>query len=229
MICPSCSQKISVNDRFCPYCGARMLDYNTTMPSYDEAYKKFVFSEGNKENTQQENNKAENLEELDIKVRAALDKRNKESMTRSDLELEELTNVREIYCENCGERLVLGMNSCPKCGNKLPYGDKDIKGKVFRDYLLLVLILAFTVTIGTFVYGKFTKSKAQAVPPSLPNSLPGGEEIGSTYYYDEGGPIIFPGNQDEDDNGIEDEAEEVEIEELEIEEPGVDEPEDIDE
>lgn len=223
MICPSCSKKISINERYCPYCGANLLDYNRTFPSYDEAYRKFISDENIREEQAPSNNKTDNLKELDIKVRAALDKRNKESMTRSDLELEELTNVREIYCENCGERLVLGMNSCPKCGNKLPYGDKDIKGKVFRDYLLLVLILAFTVTIGTFIYGKFTKSKAQAVPPSLPNSLPGGEEIGSTYYYDEGGPIIFPVDSEEDDNGIEHEIEE-EIEELEV-----DEPEDIDE
>lgn len=223
MICPSCSKKISINERYCPYCGANLLDYNTTLPSYDEAYRKFISDENIREEQAQSNNKTDNLRELDIKVRAALDKRNKENMDRSDIELEELTNVRQIFCENCGEKLVLGMNTCPKCGEKLPYGDKDIKGKVIRDYVVLVIVTVFVVGLGSLFYNKFINKKAETIPPQLPNSLPGGEEIGSTYYYDEGGPIIFPVDSEEDDNGIEHEIEE-EIEELEV-----DEPEDIDE
>ena len=217
MQCKFCGKKIPDKSKFCPHCGERIFNLEEeNKVSFDEAYNDFLSSSEDLKEKRINKYNEESMQELDAKVRDFLDKRKKQKMTKEDFALEDISDVKYMRCDSCGENVVRGMAYCPKCGEKLPYVDhsyeKRYKGLVTR-FALTIIVLCFA---GFFIYNNFIKKPSTGSSIELPNSLPGGETIGSDYEYMGDGAIFFPAGDDLDD------ADDIEDEEIEEETEGED-------
>lgn len=206
MVCKYCNNKIPNKSKFCPHCGREVFDLQEDIyVPFDKAYDEFMMDSDELKEKKKNKYNEESLKELDIKVRDALEKRKRKSMTKEDQMIEDLSDLKYITCDNCGENIVRGMEYCPYCGDKLPYADKTYDKKYKASLIRFALLVFILICSCYFGYNVLTK-KPETIPITLPDALPGGETVSPDYEYHGDGPIFFPAGNDTDD--IEEEIEE---------------------
>ena len=216
MVCKYCNNKIPGKSKFCPHCGREVVNIQEdTYVPFDKAYDEFMMDSDELKEKRKNKYNEESLKELDLKVRDALEKRKRKSMTKEDQMVEDLSDLKYISCDNCGEKVVRGMEYCPYCKDKLPYADHSYDKKYKASLIRFVMIVLILICSSYFVYNNFIK-KPEPPPVTVPELLPGGETVSPDYEYSGHGPMFFPVDS-EGDAEIEDIEEEIEEEEIEDE------------
>ncbi len=215
MYCTYCGKKIPDKSKFCTYCG-KLIDYEKEdLKSSSISNDDHILESKNQKEKRIGRHSEVNLHELDTKVRDFLFKRKKQSMTKEDFALEDISDVKYMKCEACGENIVIGMTYCPKCGEKLPYADHSYEKRYANLVIRFTTVALALLFAGLFIFNTFIK-KPSYPPVEIPDALPGGETVSPDYEYPGQGPMFFPAGNDQDD--IEEQEEMDEIDEIEDEE-----------